>query len=185
MTGVTPPGAPSRVSARQLAAGYLEQGMPPRQVDRLLRDTYCVSQTRRELCIEAAQAGLKAKAALRRGYFLAHRHPLLSPRCAYCSFVSQAVEKSWPYGAVSAGAAGEITRAAQMVKELGLNEEFLHGRRHATLFSAGQMDRLLTHLNQILTSSLRGDTAHEAGRPDTIDREKPRCFWITAATASA
>ena len=65
VTGVTPSwGALTGIRPAKLAAGYLEQGMTPRQVDRLLRDTYCVSQTRRELCIEAAQAGLKAKSEL-------------------------------------------------------------------------------------------------------------------------
>ena len=66
VTGVTPTwGALTGIRPAKLAAGYLEKGMTPRQVDHLLRDTYSVSETRRELCIEAAQAGLKAKADLK------------------------------------------------------------------------------------------------------------------------
>lgn len=97
--------------------------MTPRQVDHLLRDTYSVSETRRELCIEAAQAGLKAKADLKpEDISLYIGIPFCPTRCAYCSFVSQAVEKSFalmePYLEVLLG---EITQAAQMVKDLGLN----------------------------------------------------------------
>ena len=178
VTGVTPSwGALTGIRPAKLAAGYLEQGMTPRQVDRLLQDTYCVSQTRRELCIEAAQAGLKAKADLKpEDISLYIGIPFCPTRCAYCSFVSQAVEKSFalmePYLEVLLG---EITQAAQMVKDLGLNvKSFYMGGGTPTTLSAGQMDRLLTHLNQSFDLSRCAEYCIEAGRPDTIDREKLR-----------
>ena len=176
VTGVTPSwGALTGIRPAKLAAGYLEQGMTPRQVDRLLRDTYCVSQTRRELCIEAAQAGLKAKAELHpEDISLYIGIPFCPTRCAYCSFVSQAVEKSFglmePYLEVLLG---EITRAAQMVEDLGLHiKSFYMGGGTPTTLSAGQMDRLLTHLNRSFDLSHCAEYCIEAGRPDTIDREK-------------
>lgn len=178
VTGVTPSwGALTGIRPAKLAAGYLEQGMTPRQVDRLLRDTYCVSQTRRELCIEAAQAGLKAKAELNpQDISLYIGIPFCPTRCAYCSFVSQAVEKSFglmePYLEVLLG---EITRAAQMVEDLGLHiKSFYMGGGTPTALSAGQMDRLLTHLNRSFDLSHCAEYCIEAGRPDTIDREKLR-----------
>ena len=176
VTGVTPSwGALTGIRPAKLAAGYLEQGMTPRQVDSLLRDTYCVSQTRRELCIEAAQAGLKAKAELHpEDISLYIGIPFCPTRCAYCSFVSQAVEKSFglmePYLEVLLG---EITRAAQMVEDLGLHiKSFYMGGGTPTTLSAGQMDRLLTHLNRSFDLSHCAEYCIEAGRPDTIDREK-------------
>ena len=176
VTGVTPSwGALTGIRPAKLAAGYLEQGMTPRQVDRLLRDTYCVSQTRRELCIEAAQAGLKAKSELHpEDISLYIGIPFCPTRCAYCSFVSQAVEKSFglmePYLEVLLG---EITRAAQMVEDLGLHiKSFYMGGGTPTTLSAGQMDRLLTHLNHSFDLSHCAEYCIEAGRPDTIDREK-------------
>ena len=178
VTGVTPSwGALTGIRPAKLAAGYLEQGMTPRQVDRLLRDTYCVSQTRRELCIEAAQAGLKAKSELHpEDISLYIGIPFCPTRCAYCSFVSQAVEKSFglmePYLEVLLG---EITRAAQMVADLGLHiKSFYMGGGTPTTLSAGQMDRLLTHLNRSFDLSHCAEYCIEAGRPDTIDREKLR-----------
>lgn len=178
VTGVTPTwGALTGIRPAKLAAGYLEKGMTPRQVDHLLRDTYSVSETRRELCIEAAQAGLKAKAGLKpEDISLYIGIPFCPTRCAYCSFVSQAVEKSFalmePYLEVLLG---EITQAAQMVKDLGLNvKSFYMGGGTPTTLSAGQMDRLLTHLNQSFDLSRCAEYCIEAGRPDTIDREKLR-----------
>ena len=178
VTGVTPSwGALTGIRPAKLAAGYLEQGMTPRQVDRLLRDTYCVSQTRRELCIEAAQAGLKAKSELHpEDISLYIGIPFCPTRCAYCSFVSQAVEKSFglmePYLEVLLG---EITRAAQMVEDLGLHiKSFYMGGGTPTTLSAEQMDRLLTHLNRSFDLSHCAEYCIEAGRPDTIDREKLR-----------
>lgn len=178
VTGVTPSwGALTGIRPAKLAAGYLEQGMTPRQVDRLLRDTYCVSQTRRELCIEAAQAGLKAKSELHpEDISLYIGIPFCPTRCAYCSFVSQAVEKSFglmePYLEVLLG---EITHAAQMVEDLGLHiKSFYMGGGTPTTLSAGQMDRLLTHLNRSFDLSHCAEYCIEAGRPDTIDREKLR-----------
>ena len=176
VTGVTPTwGALTGIRPAKLAAGCLEKGMTPRQVDHLLRDTYSVSETRRELCIEAAQAGLKAKADLKpEDISLYIGIPFCPTRCAYCSFVSQAVEKSFalmePYLEVLLG---EITQAAQMVKDLGLNvKSFYMGGGTPTTLSAGQMDRLLTHLNQSFDLSRCAEYCIEAGRPDTIDREK-------------
>ena len=176
VTGVTPTwGALTGIRPAKLAAGYLEQGMSPRQVDAILRDTYSVSPVRRELCIEAARAGLKAKGDLKpEDISLYIGIPFCPTRCAYCSFVSQAVEKSFglmePY---LEALLGEITRAARTVRDLGLRvKSFYMGGGTPTTLSADQMNRLLTHLNQNFDLSGCAEYCIEAGRPDTIDREK-------------
>ena len=176
VTGVTPSwGALTGIRPAKLAARYLAQGQTPKQVDRLLRDTYFVSPQRRRLCIEAAQAGLKAKAELKpEEISLYIGIPFCPTRCAYCSFVSQAVEKTFglmePYLQVLMG---EITQAAQMVKETGLRvKSFYMGGGTPTTLSARQMDRLLTCLNENFDLSDCREYCIEAGRPDTIDREK-------------
>ena len=178
ITGITPSwGALTGIRPGKLASRMLEEGMTERQVDRVLRDTYFVSPERRRLCIETAEASRRAKADLRpEDISLYVGIPFCPTRCAYCSFVSQAVEKSFalmePYLEVLLG---EITQAAQMVKDLGLNvKSFYMGGGTPTTLSAGQMDRLLTHLNQSFDLSRCAEYCIEAGRPDTIDREKLR-----------
>ena len=81
-----------------IAFGYarlLEEGKTPAQARRILGDTYYVSPSRRRLAVETAQAGLRAKADLRpEDISLYIGIPFCPTRCAYCSFVSQSVEKS-------------------------------------------------------------------------------------------
>ncbi|MBO5122904.1 MAG: coproporphyrinogen dehydrogenase HemZ, partial [Oscillospiraceae bacterium] len=100
--------------------------------------------------------------------------PFCPTRCTYCSFVSQAVEKSFrlmePY---LEALMAEIEQAGQMVKDTGLAiRSFYMGGGTPTTLSAQQMDRLLTHLNKHFDLSNMVEYCIEAGRPDTIDREK-------------
>ena len=176
ITGITPSwGALTGIRPGKLAARLLEQGKSPAQVSRILGDTYYVSPSRRRLAVETAQAGLRAKADLRpEDISLYIGIPFCPTRCAYCSFVSQSVEKSLglmePYLEVLCR---EITDAAQMVRETGLRiKSFYMGGGTPTTLSARQMDRLLTHLNRSFDLSGCAEYCIEAGRPDTITREK-------------
>lgn len=176
ITGLTPAwGALTGIRPGKLAARLLEQGKTPAQVSRILGDTYYVSPSRRRLAVETAQEGLRAKADLRpEDISLYIGIPFCPTRCAYCSFVSQSVEKSLglmePYLEVLCR---EITDAAQMVRETGLRiKSFYMGGGTPTTLSARQMDRLLTHLNRSFDLSGCVEYCIEAGRPDTITREK-------------
>ena len=176
VTGVTPSwGALTGIRPAKLVRSMLEEGMTPGQADRVLRDTYCVSPARRRLALESAEAGLRAKRGLRpEEISLYVGIPFCPTRCAYCSFVSASVEKSFslmePY---LAALAEEITAAGRMVKEAGLRiKSFYMGGGTPTTLSARQMDALLTHLNRSFDLSDCVEYCIEAGRPDTIDREK-------------
>ena len=189
ITGVTPAwGALTGIRPGKLAARLLEQGKTPAQVSRILGDTYYVSPSRRRLAVETAQEGLRAKADLRpEDISLYIGIPFCPTRCAYCSFVSQSVEKSLglmePYLEVLCR---EITDAAQMVRETGLRiKSFYMGGGTPTTLSARQMDRLLTHLNRSFDLSGCVEYCIEAGRPDTITREKLQVMMIRFSQARA
>ncbi len=176
ITGVTPSwGALTGIRPGKLAERLLLEGNSPRQTDRILEKTYFVSPERRRLAIETARAGLRAKAELRpEDISLYVGIPFCPTRCAYCSFVSQSVEKSLhmiePYLDVLCR---EITDAAEMVRETGLRiKSFYMGGGTPTTLSAQQMDRLLTHLNRSFDMSGCAEYCIEAGRPDTITRDK-------------
>ena len=176
ITGVTPSwGALTGIRPGKLAARFLEEGKSPEKVDKILKDTYFVSPARRQLAIESAQAGLAAKADLQpNDISLYIGIPFCPTRCAYCSFVSASVEKS--FGLIEPyldALCQEITDAAQMVKETGLHiKSFYMGGGTPTTLSAQQMDRLLTHLNKNFDLSDCVEYCIEAGRPDTITRDK-------------
>ena len=172
----TPPwGALTGVRPGKLAAKLLESGKTIDETDAILRDTYYVSDERRRLCIESAVSGIAADKALdKRDISIYIGIPFCPTRCAYCSFVSNSVEKSFhlvePY--VDA-LCDEITSAAQMVKELGLNvKSFYMGGGTPTTLTAPQMARLLDHFNASFDLSHCVEYTVEAGRPDTITREK-------------
>ena len=176
LTGVTPSwGALTGIRPGKLAERLLLEGRTPRQADRVLRDVYFVAPERRQLAIETARAGLRAKADLRpEDISLYVGIPFCPTRCAYCSFVSASVEKSFhmvePYLEVLHR---EITEAAQMVAETGLRiKSFYMGGGTPTTLTAAQMDRLLDHLNRSFDMSGCVEYCVEAGRPDTITRDK-------------
>ena len=176
ITGATPSwGALTGIRPAKLVRTMLEEGYTPARADRELRDVYCVSPARRRLALESAQAGLRAKRDLKpNDISLYIGIPFCPTRCAYCSFVSASVEKSFalipPYlEALTA----EVEAAGRMVRETGLRvKSFYMGGGSPTTLSAGQMDALLTAVNKAFDLSGCVEYCIEAGRPDTIDREK-------------
>ena len=186
LTGVTPAwGALTGIRPAKLAAGLLEQGHTPAQTDHILRDTYFVSSERRTLAVECAQAGLEAKADLRpEDISLYVGIPFCPTRCAYCSFVSNSVEKTFhlvePY---LEALLREVDSAADMVKGLGLRvRSFYMGGGTPTTLSASQMERLLQRLNTRFDLSGVSEYTVEAGRPDTITAEKLRVLRNNGVT---
>ena len=97
LTGVTPAwGALTGIRPAKLAAGLLEEGKSEAETDAILRDTYFVSESRRALCLPCAKAGLEAKKGLKKDEISLYTGiPFCPTRCAYCSFVSNSVEKSF------------------------------------------------------------------------------------------
>ena len=176
ITGATPSwGALTGIRPAKLVRTMLEEGYTSARADRELRDVYCVSPARRRLALESAQAGLRAKRDLKpNDISLYIGIPFCPTRCAYCSFVSASVEKSFalipPYlEALTA----EVEAAGRMVRETGLRvKSFYMGGGTPTTLSAGQMDALLTAVNKAFDLSGCVEYCIEAGRPDTIDREK-------------
>ena len=176
ITGATPSwGALTGIRPAKLVRTMLEEGYTPARADRELRDVYCVSPARRRLALESARAGLRAKHDLKpNDISLYIGIPFCPTRCAYCSFVSASVEKSFalipPYlEALTA----EVEAAGRMVRETGLRvKSFYMGGGTPTTLSAGQMDALLTAVNKAFDLSGCVEYCIEAGRPDTIDREK-------------
>ena len=176
ITGATPSwGALTGIRPAKLVRTMLEEGYTPARADRELRDVYCVSPARRRLALESAQAGLRAKRDLKpNDISLYIGIPFCPTRCAYCSFVSASVATSRapipPYrGALTA----EVEAAGRMVRETGLRvKSFYMGGGTPTTLSAGQMDALLTAVNKAFDLSGCVEYCIEAGRPDTIDREK-------------
>lgn len=176
LTGRTPAwGALTGIRPAKVAAALLEEGLDEARVDAVLRDTYFVSPERRRLCIECAEAERRAdRGRTDRDLSLYVGIPFCPSRCAYCSFVSNSVEKSMklmePY---LEQLCREIDSAAAMVGELGLRlRSFYMGGGTPTTLTASQMDALLERLERGFGLSALEECTVEAGRPDTITPEK-------------
>ena len=176
LTGRTPAwGALTGIRPAKLAESLLTEGLSSRAADRVLRDTYFVAPARRRLAIECARAGIAAKEdLLPEDISLYVGIPFCPTRCAYCSFVSNSVEKSFhlvePY---LEALLAEVDSAAELVRDLGLRiKSFYMGGGTPTTLTAEQMDRLLGRLNDKFDMSHTVEYTVEAGRPDTITAEK-------------
>ena len=167
-------GSLTGVRPSKVAAHSLKQDGEKAAYDALTK-LYDVTPARARLAIEAAATGLRVQSELKpNDISLYVGIPFCPTRCAYCSFVSQSVEKSFalvePY---LDALCDEIESAGRMVRAQGLNiKSFYMGGGTPTTLTAPQMDRLLTALEKNFDFSSLAELTIEAGRPDTITREK-------------
>ena len=178
LTGGRPPwGMLTGVRPDKLVTQALQEGKTPGEARTLLERDYFVMPERAALAQETGTAAFRAARDLGdRDIAVYIGIPFCPTRCAYCSFVSQSVEKSFalvdPY--VEALAA-EIEAGGRMVRETGLRVRAMYmGGGTPTTLTAAQLDRVLTVFETAFGSALEdcGEVTVEAGRPDTITAEK-------------
>ena len=153
----------------------LAAGKTPAEAQRMMEEEYFVSPDRAALAVETGEVALRAARDLGKQDIAVYVGiPFCPTRCAYCSFVSQSVERSFalvpPY--VDA-LVEEIRSGGKMVRETGLRvRSFYMGGGTPTTLSAEQMDRVLTAFEEAFDRGHCDEITVEAGRPDTITAEK-------------
>jgi len=173
--GEPPWGALTGVRPVKLPTRSLKRGATPAQAKGELMREYHVSPVRAQLALDCAQASLAADRSLKENEVSLYIGiPFCPTRCAYCSFVSADVGRTLklldPY--VDA-LLREIDATARVLKEAGRTIRSLYmGGGTPTTLSAEQMDRVLTRCESVLPLSGCTEYTVEAGRPDTITREK-------------
>ena len=174
--GPPPPwGALTGIRPAKLASRALESGQTEEETRNLFRNTYFVSPERTELALDAARAGLAAKASLQPDEISLYVGiPFCPTRCAYCSFVSADVKKALklvePY---LAALLKEIAVCGPLLREAGVSLRTIYiGGGTPTTLSPDQLDRLLTGIEAHFDLSRLTEYTVEAGRPDTITAEK-------------
>ena len=170
-------GALTGVRPGKLLCALLRQEETEERALKRFMEEYDVSKERAALCLDTAKETLRAADSLdRRDICLYVGIPFCPTRCAYCSFVSQSVEKSMALMEPFLEALfREIAATAAQVRALGLRVVSIYmGGGTPTTLSDAQLERLCTELErQFELSALREYTV-EAGRPDTITAEKLR-----------
>lgn len=98
--------------------------------------------------------------------------PFCKTKCLYCSFPSEVLGKTDRLTQYLALLKSDISAGAKLASELGLSvRSFYMGGGTPTVLSASRLDELLSFLLEQY-GSFGVEATVEAGRPDTIDREK-------------
>ena len=166
LTGVRPVKLPTRC---MLAGGT------PEQAQAELEGEYRVSPLRAKLAVDCAQASLAVDREVREDQVSLYIGiPFCPTRCAYCSFVSADVGRTLklvePY---LEAVLEEAEYTGRVLRESGLSIHSLYvGGGTPTTLSAGQLERLFSSARAHLPLETCVEYTVEAGRPDTITREK-------------
>ncbi len=135
---------------------------------------YGVKEEKAQLAVQIAkhEQELLSTIDLEQGYSLYVGIPFCKTRCTYCSFTAypldQWVDRMDEY---LDALCTEIRYVASVSKDKYLNTIYVGGGTPTSL-SASQLDRLLTTLEQNFSYEHLQEITVEAGRPDTITREK-------------
>lgn len=183
---IAPPwGSLTGVRPDKTAVAALDRGETPEQAQRTLEEDYFVTPRRARLAAQTAVVTRRVREDLGpRDIALYVGIPFCPTRCAYCSFVSSSVERSFhlvePYlDALKA----EIASAGKLCRELGLRiRSFYMGGGTPTSLTAEQMDGLLGKLADSFDFAECGEYTVEAGRPDTVTPEKLRALKRNGVT---
>ncbi len=168
-------GALTGVRPGKLMSALLCEGHEGDEALRRFIAEYDVTPERAKLCLDASRAAMDAEKSLdSRDVCIYVGIPFCPTRCAYCSFVSQSVEKSMKLIPPFLEALNrEIDATAQTAAELGLRVISVYmGGGTPTTLSAPQLDALCARLADRFDLSAVREYTVEAGRPDTITPEK-------------
>ena len=145
------------------------------QARRYFRDTLYVSEEKTDLAqmVRVNQRAILSRSD-RRSFSLYVSIPFCPTRCNYCSFVSQTVEKAKKLiEQYIPLLLSEIRYSAELAKELNLRLESVYiGGGTPTTLSAEQLKILLSEIEADFDMSNCAEFTVEAGRPDTVTKEK-------------
>ena len=158
----------------KLAVARLEAGAAPKEVAEYLKKEYLVSDEKIDLGIEIAKRELKLLEGIdyENGYSLYIGIPFCPSTCLYCSFTSYPIsmykEKSDMY---VAALLKEIEFAKEAFKDKKLNTVYFGGGT-PTALEAYQLEKLLKAVRESFDFIYCKEFTVEAGRPDSITKEK-------------
>ena len=166
-----PWGTLTGIRPAKVAEKLLIKGNNKKSVKDTLIGKYQVTPDRAALCIETALTTLRIKETLTpKDIALYIGIPFCPTRCAYCSFVSNSVEKSFDLiGQYVDILIKEIEVLSEMAEELGLRIISVYiGGGTPTALPDQALEKVMTVLSRSFDFSTLREYTVEAGRPDTI-----------------
>ena len=169
-----PWGTLTGIRPTKIAMTKLDEGWKRDDIIRYMRDTYLTSREKIDLSIEIAERekSLLSAVSYKDGYSLYVGIPFCPTTCLYCSFTSFPIGK-WE------GRTGLYLEA--LFKEMDYTAEKMKGRVLDTVYFGGgtptslcaeDIDKILEKVEKTFDLSQIKEFTVEAGRPDSITREK-------------
>ncbi len=171
----SPWGVLTGIRPSKIATKLLLGGMSADDTIRYFMREYGTDEKKARLATEVAQAELPIRKSMSEsGVSIYIGIPFCPTRCLYCSFVTcgtkQAARLTDKY---IEALKREISYVSDIVSENGNTVETVYiGGGTPTTLSAGLLDDMLSHVRDSFDLSCCKEFTVEAGRPDTIDREK-------------
>ncbi|MDW7672391.1 MAG: coproporphyrinogen dehydrogenase HemZ [Bacillota bacterium] len=173
---ILPWGILTGVRPVKLAHQLLRQEKDPAGVIKRLTEDYRVSFPKASLLTDIVRVQLPVLQAVQSHQISLYIGiPLCPSRCSYCSFISQAVQGSEDplIAAYTQALIKEMTGTLEWLSQKGWSIETVYiGGGTPSVLSAGQMDGLMAALADNWPMEQIQEITFEAGRPDTITREK-------------
>lgn len=165
LTGVRP---------TKLVMQKIEQGMTKEEIFDFLKEQYCVGDKKAQIAYEIAcrEKALLDQLDCKNGYSLYAGIPFCPSICSYCSFSSSPIAE-WKdqVDCYLDAMIKELKATAKLMQGKTLDTVYIGGGTPTTL-EADQLDRLLGTIRENFDLEHVLEFTVEAGRPDSITKEK-------------
>ena len=170
-----PWGVMSGIRPAKSVRKYREKGFSDKEIRGLLKSIYDVSDEKIELAMEVSKNEEAILSKIGKNSVSVYIGiPFCPSRCLYCSFVSTDIRYSGKYmDDFVECLIKEIKKTKEILNNLGLHVENIYiGGGTPTTLSADQLLRLLFVVEENLITQKLNEFTLEAGRVDTITKEK-------------
>ena len=171
-----PWGSLTGIRPTKIALTRLDEGMAGDQIARYMKETYFASDEKIDLSIDIAkrEKALLSGMDYQKGYSLYIGIPFCPTTCLYCSFTSYPIDR-WKdrTGLYLDTLYREQDYVSQEKRGCTVETVYIGGGTPTSL-SPKELDRLLLKVKRTFDFSTVSEFTVEAGRPDSITREKLR-----------
>ena len=177
LPNLPPWGALAGVRPTKITTKHMLEGGTPRSADKLLKDVYYVTDSRRKLAVDCSESTVSAAGLLEKDDLSLYLGiPFCPTRCTYCSFVSRTVgRKTELLNPYLEALLKEMAVTGRLLADSGKQIRTIYiGGGTPTTLSTPQMAYLLDAVRDSFDLSRCIEFTVEGGRPDTLDAEKLR-----------
>jgi len=169
-----PWGTLTGIRPTKIVMEMLENNMPLEDIKKHLKDIYLVGDKRIKLCIDTAknEFNILKKVDYKNGYSLYIGIPFCPTRCLYCSFTSYSITQ-WKKDTDTyiEALCKELIAVSKMYADKKLQTIYMGGGTPTSL-EGYQLSKILNVVKNNFDLSNILELTVEAGRPDSITREK-------------